>query len=604
MSAEMEIAGRREESAEEPSLYRIRHSAAHVMAQAVLEMFPEGKLAIGPPIENGFYYDFDLPRSLTPDDLEKIESRMREIIAADYPFEYRVVSAEEARELFRDQPYKLELIEGLERGQDEYGESGSESTVISTYRHDSFEDLCRGPHVESTGRIPAEGLKLMSVAGAYWRGDERRPMLQRIYGTAWHNREELEQHLWRLEEARRRDHRRIGRDLDLFSVQEEVGPGLVLWHPKGARIRRELENFIVDAEERAGYQHVYTPHIGKLDLYKTSGHWQHYRDSMYSPIEVETEEYILRPMNCPHHIMIYKSSLHSYRDLPVRIAELGTVYRFEKSGELTGMSRVRGFTINDAHIFCRPDQLKQEFIGVMELIQELYSAVGFRDYVYRLSLRDPEDREKYVEGDEMWDNAESAIREALDEIGAEYEEARGEAAFYGPKLDIMVRDVLGREFAASTNQVDFYLPERFDLEYVDADGSRKRPVMIHRAPIGSLERFFAFLTEQHAGAFPVWLSPVQAVVIPIADRHVGYAEEVARRLREAGVRVEVDSRNERMNAKIRDAQMQKVPYMLIVGDREAQADSASVRLRSGEDLKAKPVEEIARMICDDVRERR
>ena len=570
---------------------RMRHSAAHIMAAAVLEMFPDARFAYGPPIENGYYYDFELPRSLTPDDFAEIEERMARLVKADEPFVREELSRERALELFADQPYKVETIHDL-----------PESATISTYQVGQFTDLCRGPHVPTSSGVGP--FKLLSVAAAYWKGDEKRPQLQRLYATAWPTAQELEDYLWRLEEAKKRDHRRIGRDQGLFMTSEQVGGGLVIWLPKGATIRRELENFIVRAEERAGYRHVYSPHIAKIDLYKTSGHWQHYRDSMYSPIKIDEEEYILRPMNCPHHIIAYKHDLHSYRELPLRLAELGTVYRYEKSGELTGMSRVRGFTINDAHIFCRPDQLRDEFVRVVELIQELYQAVGFRDYAYRVSLRDPADTEKYVGGDEMWAIAEDAIRDALDSINAEYVEAVGEAAFYGPKLDIMVRDVLGREFAASTNQVDLYLPERFELEYVDADGSRQRPAMIHRAPIGSLERFFAFLTEQHAGAFPVWLSPVQAVVIPIADRHAEYAESVAATLRAEGIRVEVDGRSERMQHKIRDAQMQKTPYMLVVGDREADAGAAAVRLRDGTDLKAQPLAEVIRLIGADIREHR
>jgi threonyl-tRNA synthetase len=569
----------------------MRHSAAHLMAAAVLELFPDARFGYGPPIENGYYYDFELPRALTPDDFPELERRMAELVAADHPFVREEVARDDALRRFADQAYKVETINDL-----------PPDATISTYKVGPFTDLCRGPHVESSGKVGP--FKLLSVAAAYWRGDERRPQLQRLYATAFPTQQELDEHLWRLEEAKKRDHRRIGKDLGLFMTSEEVGGGLVIWLPKGATIRRELENFIVDAERRAGYQHLYSPHIGKLELYKRSGHWQHYRDSIYSPIKIEEEEYLLRPMNCPHHIVAYAHDLHSYRELPLRLAELGTVYRYEKSGELTGMSRVRGFTINDGHIFCRPDQLREEFIHVMELIQELYHAVGFRDYVYRVSLRDPEDRAKYVEGDEMWGTAEDAIRDALDSIGAPYQEAVGEAAFYGPKLDIMVRDVLGREFAASTNQVDFYLPERFELEYIADDGTRERPAMIHRAPIGSLERFFAFLTEQHAGAFPVWLSPVQAVVIPIADRHAEYAEQVAARLHAQDIRVEVDARSDRMQAKIRDAQLQKVPYMLVVGDREAQAEAAAVRLRDGTDLKARPLAEIAQRITDDIRERR
>ncbi|MDQ3856260.1 MAG: threonine--tRNA ligase [Chloroflexota bacterium] len=570
------------------------------MAQAVLEMFPDGKLAIGPPIHDGFYYDFDLPRSLTPDDLEEVERRMRRVIEGDYEFVSRVVEPDEARELFRDQPYKLELIDGLTRGQDEYGESGSQSNVITTYRQDTFEDLCRGPHLQRTGQIPEDAFKLLSIAGAYWRGDEHRPMLQRIYGTVWDSKERLDEHLWRIEEAKRRDHRKLGRDLDLYSVSEEVGPGLILWHPKGAMVRVVAEDFSRQAHLKNGYEWVFSPHIGRAQLWETSGHLDFYRENMYAPIDVEGDEYFAKPMNCPFHIEIYKSRVRSYRELPLRYAEYGTVYRYERSGVLHGLTRVRGFTQDDAHIFCTPDQVEDEIGRALEFSLYVLRAFGLTDFKAYLSTRP----EKYVGEVSDWDRATEALRRAVEQHGVPYELDEGGGAFYGPKIDLKVHDALGREWQLSTIQFDFNLPERFELEYIGEDGGRYRPFMVHRALLGSMERFFGVLIEHYAGAFPVWLAPVQAVVIPIADRHAEYAEALAERLRAVDIRVEVDARGERMNAKIRDAQMQKVPYMLIVGDREAQADSAAVRLRSGEDLRAKPVDEIVQMITRDIREHR
>ncbi|GIV96588.1 MAG: threonine--tRNA ligase [Herpetosiphonaceae bacterium] len=590
-------------------LYALRHSAAHVMAQAVLEMFPEGKIAIGPPVENGFYYDFDLPRSLSPDDFVEIEERMRRIIRGNHPFIRRVVSPEEARELFKDQPYKLELIDGLLKGADEYGEAqagtaGAEqqpgSVVITTYKHDTFEDLCRGPHVSSTGEINPEAFKLLRVSGAYWRGDEKRPMLQRIYGTVWPTKEELDRYLWQLEEAKRRDHRKLGRELGLFTFSQEVGPGLPLWLPKGAILRDTLERFLRREQLERGYQPVITPHIGKLDLYKTSGHWYTYRDSMFPPIaevgvDLEADQpggevYVLKPMNCPHHIQIYKHEPRSYRDLPLRLAEFGMVYRFEQSGELSGFLRVRGFTVDDSHIFITPEQLEEEFIRVVDLVLFVFKALGLHDYSARVGLRDPSSP-KYIGSDEVWEKAQQAIINAADKLGLRYLVEEGEAAFYGPKLDFIFRDALGREWQLGTVQVDYNLPERFDLEYVGEDGQRHRPVMIHRAPFGSLERMVATLIEHHAGALPFWLAPVQVMLIPIADRHVEYAEGVAKRLRAEGLRVEVDASKERMNAKIREAQLQKIPAMLVVGDKEQAAGAVAVRMRSGEDRGAMPVEE-------------
>src|SRR5579871_2828743 len=559
-------------------IQRMRHSAAHVMAEAVQDLFPGARFAIGPAIEDGFYYDMELPRPLTPDDLPAIEERMRQSIAANHPFVQSKWPREKALEYFkqRDQPYKVEIIENLPDAE------------VGIYQQGPFLDLCRGPHVASTGEIGA--VKLLRVAGAYWRGDEHRPMLQRLYGTAWFTQEELDAYLERLEEARRRDHRKIGKDLDLFMISDEIGAGLPLWLPKGATVRRLLEDYIVGVERAQGYQHVYTPNLAKLDLYKTSGHWEHYQDSMYPPMEMESgEELVLRPMNCPHHIQIFKSKMRSYRDLPVRIAELGTMYRFERSGELSGLSRVRAMTLNDAHIFCTPEQILPEFIKVVQLIEEAYRVMGFKEYSYRLSLRDPNDKVKFVDNEAMWQQSEAALRQALASLGVQYYESIGDAAFYGPKVDVQVANVLGKDETISTVQLDFTLPERFDLEYIGEDGQAHRPVMIHRGVLSTMERFMAFLIENYAGNFPVWLAPVQAVVIPIADRHAGYAEAVAGKLRAAGLRVEVDGRSERMNAKVRDPQMQKVPYMLVVGDKEAESNAVSLRLRTNENIGAVPL---------------
>lgn len=590
------------EKYEETKLYRIRHSSAHVMAQAVVEMFPgEAKVAIGPPIAEGFYYDFDLPRSLTPEDLEVIESRMRELIEGDFEFEMQVVSADEAKEIFKDQPYKLELIEGLEAGGvDEYGEPTKEAPVISTYTHDTFTDLCRGPHLERTGQINSGGLKLLNVAGAYWRGDEKRPMLQRIYGTAWETSEELEQYLWRLEEAKKRDHRVLGRELDLFSFSEDVGPGLILWHPKGGMIRKLAEDFSREEHEKAGYDFVYTPHIGKSKLWETSGHLDWYADAMYPPVEVDEQKYYLKPMNCPFHIQIYKSKTRSYRDLPLRYAEWGTVYRYERSGTLHGLMRVRGLTQDDAHLFCRPDQMPDEIDKTLDFSLHILRSFGFDDIHAYLATRDPD---KAAGSPEQWEAPTEALRASLERSGLPYQVDEAEATFYGPKIDLKVNDALDREWQLSTIQFDFFLPERFGLSYVGEDGAEHQPYMIHRALMGAMERFFGTLIEHHAGAFPVWLAPVQVSLIPIADRHQDYARGVADQLKEAGLRVEVDERSERMNAKIRDAQVQKVPYMLIMGDRDAEANQVSVRLRSQEDLGGMSVEAFLERARADIKER-
>ena len=590
-------------SYEETELYRIRHSSAHVMAQTVMEMFPgEAKLAIGPPISDGFYYDFDLPRSLTPEDLELIESRMREIIDGDFKFETRVVSAEEAREIFEGQPYKLELIEGLEGGGvDEYGEPTEAAPEITVYTHDTFIDLCRGPHLERTGQINPAALKLLNVAGAYWRGDEKRPMLQRIYGTAWKTSEELEHHLWKLEEAKKRDHRVLGRELDLFSISEDVGPGLILWHPKGAMVRKLAEDFSRQEHEKAGYDFVYTPHIGKAQLWETSGHLDWFADAMYPPLEIEQQKYYLKPMNCPFHIQIYKSKTRSYRDLPLRYAEWGTVYRYERSGTLHGLLRVRGLTQDDAHLFCRPDQMPEEIDRTLEFSLHILRSFGFDQIHAYLATRDPE---KAAGDPAQWEAPTQALQDSLERSGLPYQIEEAEATFYGPKIDLKVKDALDREWQLSTIQFDFFLPERFGLAYVGKDGQEHQPYMIHRALMGAMERFFGTLIEHHAGAFPVWLAPVQVILIPIADRHVEYAQSVADQLREAGLRIELDDRSERMNAKIRDAQVQKVPYMLVMGDREIEAGQVSVRLRSEENLGPMSIEGFLERAKTDIEEKK
>ena len=570
---------------EDPS-YRLRHSTAHVLAQAVKEMFPEAKLAWGPPhdrFENGFYYDFDLPRALTPEDFPEIEGRMRRIVREDHPFRYRVVGVDEARGLFSDQPYKLETIDELERGRDEYGEDRPGDAVISTYKQDTFEDLCLGPHLERTAEIPADGFKLLDVSGAYWRGDEKNRMLQRVHGTVWPSKDELERYLWRREEEEKRDHRRLGAELDLFSIRPEVGSGLALFHPKGALVRVLMEDYWRERHRAGGYDFVATPHVGRSVLWETSGHLKWYRDGMYSAISVEEDRYYLKPMNCPFHMLIFNGRPRSYRDLPLRFAELGTVYRYEPSGTLRGLLRVRGFTQDDAHLFCRPDQMRAEIDRVLEFCLSFLAAFGFDEPEMELSVRDPDTPEKYAGSEADWEQAESALAATLEARGLTYERVEGEAVFYGPKIDIGIMDALGRRWQASTIQFDFNLPERFDLTYVGEDNSSHRPYMVHRALYGSIERFFALLIEHHAGALPVWLAPTQTIVIPVSDRNLGYADKVAGELSAAGFRAEVDRRAERMNAKIRDAQLQKIPYMLVVGNREEEAHGVSVRLRTNED---------------------
>jgi threonyl-tRNA synthetase len=546
-------------------LERMRHSASHIMAEAVQYLFPEAKFGIGPTIENGFYYDFELPRPLTPEDLPVIENKMREIISQDVPFVAEEMSKDKARKLFTTQPYKLELINEIT------------DTSVTIYKQGSFTDLCRGPHLASTGEVKA--FKLTHLAGAYWHGDEKRPMLQRIYGVAFESQEELDNYVSLQAEAAKRDHRKLGKELDLFSIHEEIGPGLICWHPKGASIRRIIEDFWKAEHIKRGYDIVYTPHIAKLDLWKTSGHWEFYRDYLFSPMEIEGQQYMLKPMNCLGHILIYKSQLRSYRNLPLRYAELGTVYRYERTGVLYGLARVRGFTQDDAHIFCRPEQVEEEVREVLKLAQFMMSSFGFKEYELLLSTRP----EKYAGTVSMWEEATGSLKHVLKKLDLHYEVDPGEGVFYGPKIDIKLKDALGHVWQGPTIQVDFNLPQRFNVCYIGEDGLEHSVVMIHRTVLGSMERFLACLTEHYGGAFPVWLSPVQTIIIPIADRHVGYAHKIESDFKNEGIRAQVDDRSERMNLKIREAQLEKVPYMLIVGDKEMASSSVSLRLRSGED---------------------
>ncbi len=545
----------------------LRHSTAHLMAQAIKRLYKDVKLGVGPVIENGFYYDIDMESSLTPEDLVAIEKEMKKIVNENLDIVRKEVSREDAIKLYSeiDDNLKLELIEAIPAGE-----------AVSIYEQGEFFDLCRGIHVPSTGKI--KEFKLLSIAGAYWRGDSKNKMLQRIYGTAFFKKAELDEHLRLLEEAKERDHRKLGKELNLFTNSQKVGQGLPLWLPKGATIRRVIERYIVDKEERLGYSHVYTPVLGSVDLYKTSGHWDHYQDGMFPKMEMDNEELVLRPMNCPHHMMVYKNEIHSYRKLPIRIAELGLMHRYEMSGALSGLQRVRGMTLNDAHVFVRPDQIKEEFIRVVNLVQEVYKDFGLENYSFRLSYRDPEDKEKYFDDDAMWEKAQSMLKEAMDDLGLDYYEAEGEAAFYGPKLDVQVRTALGKDETLSTVQLDFLLPERFDLTYVGEDGKQHRPVVIHRGVVSTMERFVAFLIEEYKGAFPTWLSPVQVQVIPVSpNAHLEYAKKVQEDLQAQGFRVELDERDEKIGYKIREAQMQKIPYMLVVGDNEVQEQAVNVR---------------------------
>lgn len=551
----------------EEGLQIMRHSAAHLLAQAIKRIYKDVKFGVGPVIENGFYYDVEMDEAITPEDLPKIEKEMKKIVNANLPIVRKEVSREEAKARFAEigDDLKLELLDAIPEGE-----------TVSIYEQGEFFDLCRGVHVPSTGKI--KEFKLLSLAGAYWRGDSKNQMLQRVYGTAFFKKADLEEHLRMLEEAKERDHRKLGKELKLFANSQKVGQGLPLWLPKGATIRRVIERYIVDKEISLGYEHVYTPVLGSKELYETSGHWDHYQEGMFPPMEMDNETLVLRPMNCPHHMMIYKQDIHSYRELPIRIAELGTMHRYEMSGALSGLQRVRGMTLNDAHIFVRPDQIKDEFIRTVRLIQDVYEDFGLSDYTFRLSYRDPEDTEKYFDDDEMWNKAQSMLKEAMDEIGHDYYEAEGEAAFYGPKLDVQVKTAIGKEETLSTVQLDFLLPERFDLTYIGEDGKQHRPVVIHRGVVSTMERFVAFLIEEHKGALPTWLAPVQFQVIPVSPAvHLDYAKKVQERLQCEGLRVEVDSRDEKIGYKIREAQMQKIPYMLVVGDQEAENGAVNVR---------------------------
>lgn len=536
----------------EEALEVLRHSTAHLMAQALKRLYGDVKFGVGPVIEGGFYYDFDMDDKVSSDDFDKIEKTMKQIVNENHKIVREVVSKEKAKDFFKDDPYKLELIDAI-----------PEDESVTLYTQGEFTDLCRGVHVPSTSKI--KEFKLLSTAGAYWRGNSDNKMLQRIYGTAFFDKKDLKAHLKMLEERRERDHRKIGKDLELFTNNQLVGAGLPLWLPNGATIRREIERYIVDKEVSMGYDHVYTPVLANVDLYKTSGHWDHYQEDMFPAMKLDEDEaMVLRPMNCPHHMMIYKNKPHSYRELPIRIAELGTMHRYEASGAVSGLQRVRGMTLNDSHIFVRPDQIKEEFKRVVNMIQDVYKDFGFEDYRFRLSYRDPEDKHKYFDDDEMWEKAESMLKEASDELGLTYEEAIGEAAFYGPKLDVQVKTAMGKEETLSTAQLDFLLPERFDLTYIGQDGEQHRPVVIHRGVVSTMERFVAFLTEETKGAFPTWLAPMQVEIIPVnIDLHYDYARLLQDELKSQGVRVEIDDRNEKMGYKIREAQMKKYLIRLL-----------------------------------------
>jgi threonyl-tRNA synthetase len=569
-------------------LEALRHSASHIMADAVKRLFPEAKLAIGPAIEEGFYYDFDYPEGFSTEDLAKIENLMKEIISQKLPFKCEDLSKAKARKLFkeRDEPYKLELIEDLE---------GDKVTV---YSHGSFVDLCRGPHVSNTADIKA--FKLLKVAGAYWRGDETKQQLSRIYGTAFPSQRELDDYLKLLEEAALRDHRKIGRDMDLFSTMEEYGAGLILWHPKGGRVRCTIEDFWREEHRRNGYDIVFTPHMARLDMWKVSGHWDFYRENMYSPMVVDDVEYEIKPMNCPFHIQIYKSRLRSYREFPMRWAELGTVYRYERSGVLHGLMRVRGFTQDDAHIFTRPDQLEAEVRRVLDFSLYMLRSFGFKEFDIFLSTKP----QKHVGTDEEWDLATKALEKALKESGIRYEVDPGEGVFYGPKIDIKIKDSLGRSWQCTTIQVDFNLPNRYHMEFVGSDGEKHRPIMIHRALLGSIERFMGVLVEHYAGNFPVWLAPVQAIILTITTDQVPFAESVKNDLEKRGIRVELDDRNEKLGLKIREAEIEKVPYMLVVGKREADAKTVAVRSKGKGDLGSMAVDKFVEMIMGDIANKR
>ena len=573
----------------EDALGLLRHSAAHLFAQAARRIFPDIKLGVGPAIQDGFYYDTDnAAGQISNEDLEKIEAEMMKIVKENHPAVRREITKDEAKELFADDPYKLELIE-------EHAGEG-----LTVYSQGEFTDLCRGPHVPSTGRIQV--FKLLNVAGAYWRGNSDNNMMQRIYGTAWFDKKDQKEYLKMREEAKERDHRKLGKELDLFMVSPEVGSGLPFWLPNGATIRRTVERYITDKELERGYEHVYTPIMADVGLYKTSGHWDHYNEDMFPPMDMgDGEELVLRPMNCPHHIQVYKSHVRSYRELPVRIAELGMMHRYEKSGALSGLQRVREMTLNDGHIFVRPDQIKDEFKRALELMLEVYRDFNITDYRFRLSYRDPNDTHKYYDDDEMWENAQVMLKAAMDELGLDYFEAEGEAAFYGPKLDVQVKTALGNEETLSTIQLDFLLPERFELAYTGSDGEEHRPVMVHRGIVSTMERFVAYLIEVYKGAFPTWLAPLQVSIIPVSNEiHADYAWSVANALKDKGIRMEVDERNEKMGYKIRASQTNKVPYQLVVGDKEAEDGTVNVRRYGSKETEVMPLDDFLNVITEDI----
>ncbi len=569
-------------------LETIRHSCAHLMAQAVQELFPGTQVTIGPVIEDGFFYDFSRKDAFVPEDLVKIEKRMKELAAADIPIVRSEISREEAKKKFSDmgEIFKVEIIESIDPNE-----------PVTIYSQGDWGDLCGGPHVESTKKIKA--FKLLHTSSAYWRGDERNPVLQRIYGTAWNTEKELRLYLKRLEEAKKRDHRKLGKELDLFSVSDDIGPGLILWHPKGARIRHLMEEFWKKEHLRHGYEMVISPHAAKIDLWKTSGHTEFYKENMFSNMDVEGREYVMKPMNCPFHIQIYKTKLRSYRDLPVRFGELGTVYRYERSGVLHGLLRVRGFTQDDAHLFCRPSQIEEEITKVLDLIVFVLQSFGFHEYKIYLSTRP----EKYVGSDSGWESATKALETALNNKNLEFEVDPGEGVFYGPKIDIKIKDSLNRYWQVSTVQVDFNLPEKFDITYIEEDGQRRQPIMLHRALMGSLERFFGCLIEHYAGAFPLWLAPVQIILLPITDNHAEYADKIAEELEESGIRVEKDLRNEKIGFKIREAQLQKIPYMVVLGDKEVETSTLSVRRRRSKETRTLDLKTFLNEVNDAVTNR-
>ncbi|WP_163539717.1 threonine--tRNA ligase [Gracilibacillus sp. YIM 98692] len=577
----------------EEGLEILRHSTAHLMAQAIKRLYDNVKLGVGPTIENGFYYDIDMEETITPEDLPRIEKEMKRIVDENLEVVRKEVTRDEAKKMYEElgDDLKLELLEAI-----------PEDEKVTIYEQGEFFDLCRGVHVPQTSKIKI--FKLLSISGAYWRGDSNNKMLQRIYGTAFEKQGQLDEYLRLREEAKERDHRKLGKELGIFTVSQKVGQGLPLWLPNGATIRRTIERYIIDLEERLGYNHVYTPVLGSKELYKTSGHWDHYSDDMFPTMEMDNEDLVLRPMNCPHHMMVYKNELHSYRNLPVRIAELGMMHRHEMSGALAGLQRVRAMTLNDAHIFARPDQLKDEFIRVVELVQNVYKDFGIDDYYFRLSYRDPEDKEKYVDNDEMWNKAQAMLKETMEDMNLEYVEAEGEAAFYGPKLDVQVKTALGKDETLSTVQLDFHLPERFDLTYIGEDGKEHRPVVIHRGVVSTMERFVAFLIEEYKGAFPTWLAPIQARIILVsADVHLDYAKKVEDELRFAGVRVEVDERDEKIGYKIREAQTAKIPFALIVGDKEMEANAVNVRRYGEKDSETVDFESFKSSIQEEINRR-